>query len=265
VWEPEIHRDVGRHQPRAEVIIGDVVLHGDAIADRSVGDRGADVGAGDAATHDHRMDVVGQPGDGVDQRRQALGLVDVARGDDDRARPTRLEGRAELARARLRAAHRRLVLDDGMRHDEDRRSHTDRLEVPLAEGRMDNDAPSGPGDGGGPHDPKGLVQRHVGVGHAATQRRRLSRRIETMGITRHLERSDEPVEREIVQHHEAGRGDGEPIDGPMEPGVVAELVDPEVVGPDRPLVMWLHRPQDIGSVPLQEPDTTQAVEDRPVV
>ena len=69
--EPEIDRDVGRHQPRSEVVVGDIVMHGDAIADRTVGDRGLDVGAGDAAPDEHRVDVVGQRRDRLDQRRRA--------------------------------------------------------------------------------------------------------------------------------------------------------------------------------------------------
>ena len=69
---------------------------------------------------------------------------------------------------------------------------------------MDHDAARSSGDGGGPHGPQWLVQRHVGIGHAATQRRGLPRRIETVGIACHLERSDEPVECQIVKHHQPG-------------------------------------------------------------
>jgi hypothetical protein len=93
VWEAEIHRDVGRHQPGAEVVVGNIVVHGDAIADRMVGDHGADVGTRDAAPDEHRVHVGRQRGDGLDERREALGFVDVTGRDDDGARAPSLERR----------------------------------------------------------------------------------------------------------------------------------------------------------------------------
>ena len=143
---------------------------------------------------------------GLDERREALGFIDVSGRDDHGAQRPGLERRPELARARLRAAHRRFVLHHGMRHHEDRRANADRLEVPLAELRVDHDPASGPRDGSAPHDPQRLVLRDVGIGHAAPQSRGLAGRGEPVRITRHLELPDEPVEREVVKHHEPGRG-----------------------------------------------------------
>ena len=111
----------------------------------------------------------------------------------------------------------------------------------------------------------GSCAGHIGIGHSATQGGGLTRRIETVGIARHLELPNEPVEREVVEHHEPRRRDGEPIDVPVERGVVPELVDAQVVAADRPLVARLHGPDDVGAIPLQEPDPTQAVEHRSVV
>ena len=253
---------IGGEQPPAKVVVAHVGRDGHAVAEPARRRRAIRVVALDPPADECEMDAGIELRHGGEDGVQLLRLVQIAGGDDYGVGPPGLEGTPQRPAVSLGAAHVVVVLDDRVRHDEHGRAAPELLQIPLAERRVDDHAASAADEVAAPWVAKRLVAHGVGRVQAIAQACGLALRDEPERIPRRLQPTDEVVQGDVVEDDEPRRLTGEPVDVAVELDVVPDLVDPERVPRDDPLVLRLDGPDDVHRVPFQEPDAPEPLEHR---
>src|ERR671937_531914 len=102
----------------------------DTTTQTARGDRAVRVPRRDPPADEREIHVRVTSVDGVDDGLELLGRIQVSGRDDQHVVARDAEPRAEPSARRSGGTNVRILLDDGMRHDEDRRSAPEVLEIP---------------------------------------------------------------------------------------------------------------------------------------